>query len=164
MTRMTADEFRKSQGRLFKPAARRKHQSIEHDIQAKCFAWFSLRFPKLSDLFFAIPNGGQRSITTAVTLQREGVKAGVPDTFFAYPSYGYHGLFIEFKKSRIGKRGDLIDKGHLSDNQEYMIGQLTKSGYKVEVCYSFEQFQQIMYDYILNEKFYPTDRAKQVQK
>lgn len=145
--RLTSEQFRQMQGKPFKE--RKMSQNIEHEIQSQCFYWFLLRFPKLSDLFFAIPNGGQRSITTAVTLQREGVKKGVPDTLFAYPSKGYHGLFIEFKKSSIGKRGGIIDKGHLSDEQEYMIGQLKQVGYKVEVCYSFEQFKQIMEDYIL---------------
>lgn len=81
-------------------------------------------------------------------MKAEGQKAGVPDLFLAYPCKGYHGLFIEMKKSRVGKRGRLIDKGKTSEYQDAMIANLRKVGYRVEVCYSFDQFKEIIKQYL----------------
>ena len=127
-----------------RPAAKR----IEHDTQVACVNWFRERFPMYEPFFWAIPNGGYRSKKTAADMKAEGQKAGVPDLQLAFPSKGYHGLFIEMKKSRMGKRGQLIDKGHTSDYQDAMIENLRKVGYRVEVCYSFHQFEQIITDYL----------------
>lgn len=133
---------------MWNKKSKKPMESIEHNIQATCFEWFSAVYPQYYDLFWSIPNGGYRSKRTAAIMKQEGQKAGVPDTFFAYPAKGFHGLFIEFKKSRIGKSGKRIDKGHLSDNQERVIASLQRVGYKVEVCYSFDQFRQIMKEYL----------------
>ena len=127
--------------------ARPRH--IEHDIQVECVNWFRWRFPEYDPFFWAIPNGGYRSKKTAADMKAEGQKAGVPDLQLAFPSKGYHGLFIEMKKSRIGKRGQLVDKGHTSGYQEAMIENLRKVGYRVEVCYSSDQFKRIITEYLL---------------
>lgn len=47
---------------------------------------------------FAIPNGGRRNVVTAMKLQAEGVRAGVPDLFV--PALR---LWLETKKPREGK-------------------------------------------------------------
>ena len=57
--------------------------------------WFRSRYPGV--LIFAIPNGGKRSIRTALTLKAEGVVPGVPDLFI--PEWR---LFIEMKRIRGG--------------------------------------------------------------
>lgn len=147
MAEYTIQELHELWARTCRPA-RRPAQNIEHNIQAECFAWFTAAFPQYNDLYWSILNGGYRSKKTAAIMKQEGQKAGVPDTFFAYPAKGYHGLFIEMKKSRMGKRGQLIDKGHTSDYQDTMIENLRKVGYRVEVCYSFHQFEQIITDYL----------------
>lgn len=79
---------------------------------------------------FAVPNGGQRSKLTAANLKREGVKAGVPDLFFAVPSDTHHGLFIEMKRAKGGK---------LSDKQSDCIERLKGVGYDVCVAHGFEE-------------------------
>lgn len=122
---------------------------IEHDMQVECVNWFKATFPAYEPFFWSTPNGGYRSAKTARDMKAEGQKAGVPDLQLAYPCKGYHGLFIEMKKSRIGKKGQLIDKGRTSDNQDAVIANLRAVGYKVEVCYSTEQFKQIINDYLI---------------
>ena len=64
----------------------RKASASEHDLQVSCVNEFRLRNPRLRDLMIAIPNGGQRKNGIAGKLKAEGVVAGVPDLFFAYPS------------------------------------------------------------------------------
>jgi hypothetical protein len=58
---------------------------------------------------FAIPNGGSRRYIITkkgrrispegMRLKKAGVKAGVSDVECIYPSHGYNGLFLEFKRN-----------------------------------------------------------------
>ena len=95
--------------------------------QQALFNWAKMRegkYPELR-LMFHIPNGGKRSITEATRFKAEGVKAGVPDIFLPVPRGGYHGLFIELKRTR---------GAHVSDNQKQWIEDLRQQGYLAVVC------------------------------
>jgi hypothetical protein len=97
---------------------------------------------------FAIPNGGQRSLTTGKKLKAEGVTSGVPDCFIGVPmihdsffsAKQYSGLFIEFKKK----------PNVLSFNQRVMIKNLTENGYYCAVCYSLDEAIAVVKKYIGN--------------
>ncbi len=119
----------------------------ESNLQSSCITWFRLQYPRLSRRLFAIPNGGSRSRRVnksgtsyspeAMRMKLEGVLSGVPDIFLAIPKLHYGGLFIEMK----------AEKGRLSPAQKVMIDELNGS-YKVEVCYSFDEFQKAVNDYL----------------
>lgn len=81
-------------------------------------------------LLFAIPNGGERNIIVAARMKAEGVRAGVPDMFLAYPTPFAHGLFIELKKTKGGR---------VSDAQKSFISELTEQGYRATVCKGAEE-------------------------
>ena len=76
-------------------------------------------------MLYATPNGGKRSIGTAVKLKAEGVKAGVPDMFLAVPRGEFHGLYIELKR---------IKGGVTSEEQRDWLSRLALQGYDVEIC------------------------------
>ena len=110
----------------------------EHQILVMQWAKLSEgKYPEL-ELLHHIPNGGQRSITTATRLKKEGVKAGVPDLFLPVARGGYHGLYIEMKK----------EGGRLSNNQKYWIKKLKEQDYNVEVCLGFEEAKNELSKYI----------------
>ena len=79
-------------------------------------------------LVFAIPNGGKRSITTAMQLKAEGVAPGVPDLFIPELK-----LFIEMKRQQGGR---------VSKEQKEVIAELTKVGYQCLVCKGFEDAKE----------------------
>ena len=86
----------------------------------------------------AIPNGGYRSKTTAVNLQREGVKKGVWDIFVPYPRGKYHGMYVEMKYGKNKLTAEQVEFGAFVEAQ----------GYKTFVAYSwFEAYTAIM-DYL----------------
>lgn len=98
----------------------------EHSEQAAVIDWAALlsnQYPALRNLF-AIPNAGKRSIGAARYYQAEGLKAGVPDLFLAWPAAGYSGLFIEMK-SVIGRT---------TDQQDIWLSRLSDAGYKAVMC------------------------------
>ena len=110
--------------------------NLEHNLQVACVQWFEYQHP--NRLIFAIPNGGHRHITVAAKLKKEGVRPGVPDLFIPEPVGPYNGLFIEMK----------IRPNKPTRSQIKMIGELQKRGYKCEVCYSFEDFKNVVNLYI----------------
>lgn len=108
----------------------------EHNIQVACVNWFRYTHPK--HLIYAIPNGGQRNATVAAKLKAEGVLRGVPDLSIPEARNGYHGLYIEMKAG----------KNKPTDEQKNVMQRLCEAGYKCEVCYSFDEFRQIVNDYL----------------
>lgn len=83
------------------------------------------RFPELSALLYAIPNGGDRKIGTGSRLRAEGVRPGIPDICCALPFCGYHALYIEMKREK---------GGTVSADQETVMGWLAKAGYLAVVA------------------------------
>ena len=111
-------------------------RDIEHRLQCGCVRWLRLQHPDL--LCFAIPNGGARNAVTGARLKAEGVLAGVPDLMIAEPRGYWAGLFIEMKTAT----------GKLSKEQKQMQETLTEKGYSFAVCRSFDEFRQIVTDYM----------------
>lgn len=152
MARMSIEEFKKmvemSNKLNTRPRKRTRPKQIEHDIQVECVRWFGQTYPMYEPYFWATPNGGYRAKRTAIAMKQEGMKAGVPDLQLAYPSKGYHGLFIEMKKSAIGKRGQVIARGKVSDAQQERMQALSDVGYKCVVCYSFDEFVREVRTYL----------------
>lgn len=116
----------------------RKAAASEHDLQVACVNEFRYLNPRLRDLMIAIPNGGQRNAIVAAKLKAEGVVAGVPDLFFAYPSGEWHGLFLEMKNGKAGT---------VSEHQKRMMMILTQHGYKCVVCHTRDEFFNALHEY-----------------
>ena len=109
----------------------------EHAEQRRLIAWVRSFCPGV--LVFAIPNGGSRDPREARNLKVEGVLAGIPDLMVAEPALGFHGLFIEMKRTK-GSR--------LTDAQRAMHILLTERGYCVRVCYGCDAARAVLVDYL----------------
>lgn len=105
-------------------------------------AWVRGKYPEL-DLMHHIPNGGKRSKSEAARFKAQGVKAGVPDIFLPCARGGYHGLYIELKRTKGGK---------LSAAQKEWIDALRGQGYKVIVCYGFDEAREVIISYLEGAK------------
>lgn len=117
----------------------------EDTEQAHIFAWAawaSGKYPEL-DLMHHIPNGGKRSKSEAARFKAQGVKAGVPDIFLPCARGSYHGLYIELKRTKGGK---------LSAAQKEWIDALRGQGYKVIVCYGFDEAREVIINYLEGAK------------
>jgi hypothetical protein len=94
----------------------------EHMEQARVVMWFRRTYP--DTLIFAIPNGGLRSKSQAMSLKVEGVVPGIPDLFI--PAWR---IWVEMKKAKGGK---------LSQEQQLMIKYLQSVNYCVIVGHGAE--------------------------
>lgn len=90
-------------------------------------------------LLFAIPNGGRRDARTAASLKMEGVRAGVPDLFFAHPTKSAYGLFIEMKKEKGGR---------VSPDQHLQMEALRDEGYVCKVAKGCTEAIEIFKNYL----------------
>ncbi|BDQ35909.1 hypothetical protein SYK_02690 [Pseudodesulfovibrio nedwellii] len=114
---------------------------LEHDEQVAFFEWAEGWLPEeFYLLLWATPNGGHRFAAVAAKLKAEGVKAGVPDIFFAWARLGYHGLFIEMKR---------VKGGSISQDQKRMIEILRFAGFLVVVCKGCEEAREAMLNYTI---------------
>jgi len=112
----------------------------EHQEQATLMRWVHINTGRLPQLkwLFAVPNGGQRHIATAVKLKQEGVKRGVPDLMFPVPQGKYAGLAIEMKTR----------KGRVSPEQHEWIEGLRSNGWKALVCRGWEDASKELEKYL----------------
>lgn len=110
----------------------------EHKLQVACVKWFRYQYPNYAGRLFAIPNGGARSAVTGAMMKAEGVMAGVPDLFLAMPTCLKCGLFIEMK----------VGRNKPSPAQRQVMADLEEQGYDVAVCYTFDQFVDVVNVYL----------------
>jgi hypothetical protein len=125
----------------FKLAA---YRALEHEEQTALFAWAKVeeqRDPRLS-LLFAIPNGTAAvSLAEASRAKRTGRKKGVPDMFLPIACDGYHGLFIELKRSG----GAPCD---VRPEQSIWLKKLNAHGYRAVVAYGWQDAVEIIQTYL----------------
>ena len=110
----------------------------EHNTQKLLVAWFRKQYPDMANLFFSIPNGGNRDLVTARKMKDEGAFRGVPDLLLAVPASGLHGLFVELKT-----RGK-----YARPEQREIHGALEVQGYRVAVPQGYEAAKQAIEDYL----------------
>ena len=125
------------------PMPRAKPVHHEHTEQVKVIVWArGARSPAKARLVFAIPNGGNRNEREAKRLKDEGVTAGIPDLCLPVARQGYHGLYIEMKKS--------VEDGRstVSTHQKEKIDELIQEGYHVEVCYGSVEAIAVIESYL----------------
>ena len=121
---------------------------LERYEQEAFFSWVrTVRYcgePILEDCH-AIPNGSflagdaSRRAIQGDALRRQGVKAGYPDVAIDIAVEPYHGMRIEVK--RIGAP---TPPPHQVAAQE----RLRYRGYRVDVCYGFEQMREATLQYL----------------
>lgn len=125
------------------PLPRAKPVHHEHTEQVKVIVWArGARSPAKARLVFAIPNGGNRNEREAVRLKAEGVTAGIPDLCLPVARQGYHGLYIEMKKS--------VEDGRstVSTHQKEKIDELIQEGYHCEICYGAAEAIAVIQSYL----------------
>lgn len=131
----------------------RKIEPSEHQIQCAIVEWANkTKMPygeniRIGDFLLAIPNGGNRSITEAVRLKKEGVKKGVSDMFLAIPRaipydpfdfFTISGLWIEVK----------TNKGKISNEQKEWVNLMNKTGYLAIVVRTIDEGIKAIKDYL----------------
>jgi hypothetical protein len=74
---------------------------------------------------------------------------GWPDLFIAHPSKGFHGLFIELKATEIYlKDGKTLRSNEHLKEQNEVLWQLTRHGYKAVFGVGFDQTRKIIDEYL----------------
>jgi len=153
MTAFDSETIRKIR-RVHEKEQRQGHRNtavpLEEDEQMAVLEWTKYArgaMPEL-DLLFHPANGEVRHPATATKLKAMGVKPGVPDLVLPVARHGYHGLFIELKRRKMGI---------VSEVQEEWLAALACQGYRTVVCKGADQAIQELRDYLRRED--PDDGA-----
>ena len=94
-------------------------ETVEQQIFVNLVNAHKFKYPELW-LLYAIPNGGNRSVTEALRLKREGVKCGIPDICLPVARGGYFAWYGELKRKK---------SGSLSNDQQEVIESLRVNGH-----------------------------------
>ena len=110
------------------------YEGKEDDLQQICARYLAY----MPTVFYChVPNGGKRNAREAAKFKRMGVKAGIPDLLIFNPSGEYNGLAIELK----------VKGGKVRPNQKEALERFKVMRWRVEVVYSFDQFEDIINAY-----------------
>ncbi len=112
----------------------------EHLVQKAICEYLDMR----KIFYFAIPNGGKRSMTEAGRFKAEGVKSGIPDLCLLMSGIAF---FLEVKRPRT----DSNPAGRLTENQKIMIEKLEDAGSDTAVVYCVADVISILIDWGFNE-------------
>lgn len=95
------------------------------------------KWPELA-LLFHIPNERHCTPQQGKTLQRMGVRRGVPDLCLPVSRGRYHGLWIEMK----------TETGTTTGDQDWWGEQLLNQGYMWEVCHGWTSAVRVLEWYL----------------
>lgn len=136
------------------PTARKLRLPTEHQEQKVYVEWFKTQFPKYEEAIFSNPNGMHISGDSSKGLskktviaakmrkyKKEGFKKGVSDIQIPIPRGGYHGLWVEMKRS------DKTAKD-LSEEQMRHIILMRNLGHKAEWAAGAEEAIRITKEYM----------------
>ena len=113
----------------------------ESEEQQALFRWAQLqsgRYPELK-LLYHIPNEGFRSPATGARLRAEGLRRGVPDICLPAARGGYHGLYIELKRTK---------GGVASAEQLGWLVALREAGYAATICRGWDDARRRILEYL----------------
>ncbi len=121
----------------------------EAQEQERIFTWATMHemsYPEL-ELLNGSLNGVRLTIGQSVKAKKAGMKRGYPDINLPVARNGFHGLYIELKRTK---------GGILSPEQNTWISRLNEQGYKAVVCKGAdESINEIMeYLNILDDEYY----------
>jgi len=97
---------------------------------ARQFTW--------GQFLFHIPNETTGGHGWIVRNSQLGCKKGVPDLMLPIPMHGYHGMFIEMKKTG----------GRLDGTQRKWLNALTQLGYYAICCHGWEEARDALSGYM----------------
>jgi hypothetical protein len=113
----------------------------EESEQVAFVGWFRVQYPHYKALINIVSIGENVGPRRMARLKKMGLTPGWPDLLLAIPGPRSLGLFIEMKSK----------KGRLHGGQPEIHSKLIEQGYKVTVCYSFEDARNVTKEY-LSEK------------
>jgi hypothetical protein len=130
-----------------KRARKRPERRIERQIQAAIVRYHELAVGQDRALLFAVPNGEERSSSTAALLVGQGVVAGAADLVLLLA--GGFSVLIEVKRPRslepvVGGRAVVVRAGEQSSVQRAFQARAESLGHRYTVIRSLDEYVALL--------------------
>lgn len=134
-----------------------RHNKREEDsVQLQAAAYARKTYPHVR--FVSDAAGLKLTKNQAVKRAKMNSGRGWSDMFFAYPSRGYHGLFVELKKDGVAiyvtkgpRKGELVKNEQIELEAEF-LRQMNEVGYIGRFAVGFAAFKRLLDWYMENEQ------------
>ncbi len=141
---LTLDELRALRAEAEKKAKPRSKKSGEAVTQEHLLLWMKASadpaIREMSQLIYAVPNGGSRHALEAANMKRQGVRAGVSDLVVPVARGGYFGLYLEMKAAR-------PSNAPLQKNQQDWLLAVEKNGYCAALACGLDEAKHVISAY-----------------
>ncbi len=120
----------------------------EETVHLQVCRYISIQYPHV--LFNTDLSGIKLTQGQAVKAKRMRACRAFPDIVIYEPRKGYHGLFLELKREGtrlLKKDGTIVSNAHIQE-QEEMLKNLRKRGFKAEFAIGFDQAKGIIDSYL----------------
>lgn len=114
--------------------------SKEDNLQMVCMRYLGYAYPKI--LAIHVANERKTSLQHGAKLKKMGVRAGVPDILIFKKKGALCGCAIELK----------IKPNKPTPKQTEFLNDLEAEYWITRVCYSFDEFEEVVNDYLKTEK------------
>ena len=133
--------------RLVKRKVKKRRSSLfpESAVQRDVLKWMGLQYPEARRAVVRIANEGKRTAAGHSLATALGMHVGASDIFLAYPSRGYHGLWLEVKPP--GWKPTPSKMPHHQRQLDF-IEHMKSLGYAGEVGVGLEGCVKILSDYL----------------
>lgn len=119
----------------------------ELEEQKQVAQYVTMQYPKV--IFNTSMSGVNLGEVVGKRYKDLGNKKSYPDFFFAEPLNGYHGLYIEYKKTgeKLFKKDGITYKTEHLQEQAEMIEKLNARGYYATFCIGFDEAKKTIDNY-----------------
>ena len=119
--------------------------ATENQEQRALVKWIRTQ-QNIRDCVIKLNNEGKRTLAQGWNLKMMGMCPGASDLFLAYPANGYHGLWLEVKRSKQYPNSARTTEQWLA--QEIFLERMKSLGYQGFFCYGWLHGKKLIEDYL----------------
>lgn len=119
----------------------------EARTQVAILQWLKAQYPRVYEHVIKIDNEGIRTISGHVFAVKMGLHLGASDLFIAWPSFDYHGLWVEVKPDEWKGPSGKKQRDH-HERQMHFIEKMNQKGYFAKMVVGVDEGIEVIQTYL----------------
>jgi hypothetical protein len=137
----------------YRPATTRRNKKPEEGVHILACRYLKTNYPEI-EFYSDFAAGLHMTINQAKKRKAMNSSRAMPDMHILYPSRGYLGLMVDFKREGTAiyvtkgpRKGELVADEHIREQAAFME-KMNKLGYLVRFCVGFSDFPKLLDWYV----------------